>query len=180
MPLNFDQFFRRTKPLSYKETVVYLRLVGHYWQTGSLPTDDVPLSRIAELPLKEWRSIRESVAALFDADWTCPDIEAELKRANGKSTKAQDAANRRWDPKPRPADADAHADAHADAYADAMLSTSTATEKGKAPSQEGGSTTSTSKGSATYQDRASTYVHAREDDDDPIDFGDAPFTRGVH
>jgi hypothetical protein len=72
----------------------------HYWQKGGLPNDDAQLARICRATPKEWRAIRDTIAAFFDDGWKHKRIEAELKRtsevAETYASRAKKAANKRW------------------------------------------------------------------------------------
>ena len=100
MPLYVADYRADTAHLSAAEHGAYLLLIMHYWQTGSLPKEDAPLSRIACMSAAEWRKAKPIVAAFFSDDWKHKRIEAEIKHATElsetNSNKAREAANRRW------------------------------------------------------------------------------------
>jgi len=82
MPLYVRDYLADTKHLTALEHGVYLLLIMHYWQHGSLPTDDRNLSIIASISARKWNSIRCKIAAFFDADWHHKRIDAELKKSS--------------------------------------------------------------------------------------------------
>lgn len=78
MPFYIADYLADTGHLSTVEHGAYLLLIMHYWQNGGLPADDLKLSRITRLPLKEWLSIRDTIADLFGDDWHHKRIAGEL------------------------------------------------------------------------------------------------------
>jgi uncharacterized protein YdaU (DUF1376 family) len=72
----------------------------NYWQRGEpLPNNDTKLSRIVRMAESEWLEIRDDLAEFFDvADgfWSHGRIDRELCNVRDKSTKAKDAAGKRW------------------------------------------------------------------------------------
>lgn len=81
MPFYIADYLADTGHLSTVEHGAYLLLIMHYWQNGGLPADDLKLSRITRLPLKEWLSIRDTIADLFGDDWHHKRIDKELANA---------------------------------------------------------------------------------------------------
>lgn len=66
MPLYVNDYLSDTTYLTCKEHGAYLLLLFGMWKnSGSLPCDDVALSRIARLTLKEWKQIRSNVIPFF-------------------------------------------------------------------------------------------------------------------
>ena len=100
MPFYWGDYWRDTAHLSDAEHVSYLRLISHYWQHGSLPTDDERLSRIAGRSLRDWRKMRGTIVAFFSPDWRHNKVETVRKKQkearDNASLKAQIAANARW------------------------------------------------------------------------------------
>lgn len=82
MPFYIADYLADTGHLSTVEHGAYLLLIMHYWQNGGLPSDDVKLLRITRLPLKEWLSIRDTIADLFGDDWHHKRIADELAIAS--------------------------------------------------------------------------------------------------
>ena len=87
MPFYIADYLADTGHLSTVEHGAYLLLIMHYWQNGGLPADDLKLSRITRLPLKEWLSIRDTIADLFGDDWHHKRIAGELAIASETMTK---------------------------------------------------------------------------------------------
>lgn len=100
MPLYVAEYRADTAHLSVAEHGAYLLLIMHYWQTGSLPTEDAKLARIACMSNAEWRKARPTIAAFFLEGWKHKRVEEELARAakvsEANTKKATEAANRRW------------------------------------------------------------------------------------
>ena len=83
MPLHVAAYLADTTHLSTAEHGAYLLLMMHYWQRGGLPDDDAKLARVARLTLKEWMSIRPTIADLFRDGWSHGRIDEELTKAAG-------------------------------------------------------------------------------------------------
>lgn len=109
MPLYVADYLADTMHLSTVEHGAYMLLIMHYWQNGSLPKEPVKLARIARMTGKEWAEISDTIAELFQEDWTHKRIDSELAEAQAKyekrSNAAAAAAGKRWgnpaDRKPR-------------------------------------------------------------------------------
>lgn len=84
MPIYVADYLKDTTHLSAAEHGAYLLLIFHYWSNGSIPDDDARLARIARLSIKEWRAMRETIAAFFTDDWKHGRIERELTEAKAK------------------------------------------------------------------------------------------------
>jgi uncharacterized protein YdaU (DUF1376 family) len=80
MPFYWGDYWRDTAHLSDAEHVSYLRLISHYWQHGSLPTDDARLSRIAGRSMADWMMMRPVIAEFFQIDWRHKRIDRDLDR----------------------------------------------------------------------------------------------------
>lgn len=65
MPLHVGDFVGDTQHLSATETGAYIRLIIFQWRTGSLPTDDARLCRIAGIHPPHWKRLRAVLAPLF-------------------------------------------------------------------------------------------------------------------
>lgn len=100
MPFYWGDYWRDTAHLSDAEHVSYLRLISHYWQHGSLPTDDARLARIAGRDTVEWLQMRPVISAFFQIDWRHKRIDRDLARQTeikeSNSEKAKRAAQARW------------------------------------------------------------------------------------
>lgn len=95
MPLYVADYRADTAHLNAAQHGAYLLLIMHYWQTGSLPTDDAPLARIACMTAVEWRKSKAVIAAFFTPEWKHKRIDAELARAADISSKRRASAEQR-------------------------------------------------------------------------------------
>ena len=100
MPFYWGDYWRDTAHLSDAEHVSYLRLISHYWQHGSLPTDDARLARIAGRDTVEWLQMRPVISAFFQIDWRHKRIDRDLARQTeireSNTERAKRAAQARW------------------------------------------------------------------------------------
>jgi uncharacterized protein YdaU (DUF1376 family) len=85
MPFYVGDYLADTTHLTAAESGAYLFLIMHYWQKGSLPTDEAILARICRLTAREWAKSRPVLAEFFSADWKHDRIEQELEKARIKS-----------------------------------------------------------------------------------------------
>ena len=92
MPLDIADYRADTAHLGALEHGVYLLLIMHYWQTGSLPDDDKQLARIACATPAEWRGARAVIERFFLPGWKHKRVELELARARDISSKRRGAA----------------------------------------------------------------------------------------
>lgn len=83
-----------TGHLTTQEHGAYLLLMLHYYATGSLPTDELKLARIARLTASEWTTVRDTIADLFDENWQHFRIDAELATAQEKHEARATAGSR--------------------------------------------------------------------------------------
>lgn len=84
MPLYIADYLADTAHLSAAEHGAYLLLIMHYWQAGTLPTDDRQLARIARMTPSEWKRSRPTIASFFDDGWKHGRIEDEISAADEK------------------------------------------------------------------------------------------------
>lgn len=112
MPLWIGDYLKDTGHLCAAEHGAYLLLIMHYWQTGSLPTEDRHLAMIARMEAKEWKKYKPTIAAFFDDQWHHKRVNKELAECAVKSSQAKRAAIKRWE-KEKNADAIAYANGHA-------------------------------------------------------------------
>lgn len=129
MPLYIADYLADTAHLGALESGGYLHLIMHYWQNGSLPTEDRHLARIARMTDQQWADNRSTVAGFFQPDWTHKRIDKEIAKAKKVSRKRSASAKQRWS-KP-----------NANAYAkkqlkDTQSQSHTQKEEREAPSQE--------------------------------------------
>jgi uncharacterized protein YdaU (DUF1376 family) len=97
MPFYGGDFFGNTLHLTGAEIGGYVCLIWHYWEHGSLPTDDGKLSRIARAAPGHWPRIRAALAPLFGnpelgGSWIHSRVETELARRAEISNKRKGAA----------------------------------------------------------------------------------------
>ena len=79
----------------------YLLLIAHYWRTGSLPTDEQKLARIARMSVKEWKRHGGTIMEFFP-DGKHQRIEREREQARTKSEKNRRSAETRWNHNEQP------------------------------------------------------------------------------
>ena len=104
MPLYWGDYLRDTGHLSTAEHGAYLLLIAHYWITGRpLADDDTRLARLVRMALKEWRDIRDTIAAFFqvgDGLWRHKRVDNELAKAHAnvkaKAEAGAKGAAKRW------------------------------------------------------------------------------------
>lgn len=92
MPLHITDYLADTGHLNAAEHGAYLMLIMHYWQNGSLPTDERLLARLARMTKAEWEDSRDVLAMLFGPNWTHKRIDAELAKADEIIEKRRNAA----------------------------------------------------------------------------------------
>lgn len=78
MPLYVADYLADTGHLSTVEHGAYLLLIMHYWQNGSLPSDERQLARITRMRLELWRKMAPQLKSFFDDSWKHRRIEHEL------------------------------------------------------------------------------------------------------
>jgi len=106
MPFYWGDYLRDTGHLDVIAHGAYVLLIGHYWTTGPLTTDDKTLRRISRCSSRQWSSVRNTVMAFFnevDGQWRHDRIDGELNKV-AASIEARSAAGRagaaaRWDGK---------------------------------------------------------------------------------
>jgi uncharacterized protein YdaU (DUF1376 family) len=64
--LYISDFIATTMHLGATETGIYIRLLMHCWQHGSIPRDDRTLARISHCDPRLWHQYRETVLQFFD------------------------------------------------------------------------------------------------------------------
>lgn len=107
MPLYVGDYLADTQHLSTLEHGAYLLLLMTYWRIkGPLPDDDMKLSRMCRLSLKQWKAIRPTIIEFFllgDGQLVSTRSETEIHNSKMKSEKARANALERY----KTADADA-------------------------------------------------------------------------
>ncbi|MEN3813551.1 DUF1376 domain-containing protein [Chromobacterium piscinae] len=84
MPIYIDNFIASTIRLTPQQIGAYILLVCDYWRNNSLPNDDVALSQITRIPLKQWKKDREIISTLFTIEgkiWKSTKLDADKKSA---------------------------------------------------------------------------------------------------
>jgi uncharacterized protein YdaU (DUF1376 family) len=95
MPLYVADYLADTTHLTTKEHGAYMLLIMHYWQTGSLPTEDMRLLRIARLYNDdEGPQVLATIKEYFSDDWKHKRIDEELIKAGDISEKRKAARAR--------------------------------------------------------------------------------------
>jgi len=98
MPLYVGDFLADTMHLSATERGIYISLIIHCWQHGSIPRDRRKLTRIAACSPQLWHQHAETVLQFFDVvnDVTMEHrrVKTELLRYEEKRNQTRDAALR--------------------------------------------------------------------------------------
>lgn len=66
MPLYIGDFIADTQHLGATETGIYIRLIMHCWQHGSIPTDTHQLALISHCDPRQWHRHQKTVLKFFD------------------------------------------------------------------------------------------------------------------
>ena len=85
MPLFIGDYLKHTMRLSTAEHGAYLLLIMDYWIAGHLDDDDVQLSGITRLSVKEWMKIKPKITQFFiliEGRWRHSRIEEELQKSH--------------------------------------------------------------------------------------------------
>lgn len=90
----WSDFKADTEHLGALETGAYMMLIGHYWNTGGLPDDDIKLARIARMTAEEWAVSKSTIAEFFQDGWKHKRIEQELADANAAYERRANAGRR--------------------------------------------------------------------------------------
>ena len=90
MPFYWGDYFRDTRHLTKLQHASYLMLIGHYWTTGGLPSDDQQLANITLSTLEEWQADKPVLQAFFYDGWRHKRVDAELRRQSDKVAKARE------------------------------------------------------------------------------------------
>lgn len=94
MPTYWGDYLRDTRHFNTTQHGAYLLLIAHYWQNGSLPTDEAQLATIAGLTVARWRTLSPPIAAKFSSDWTHGRIEKEIAKTDKRITQRKIFAQR--------------------------------------------------------------------------------------
>jgi uncharacterized protein YdaU (DUF1376 family) len=116
MPLYIADYLKDTTHLGALESGAYLHLIMHYWQHGSLPTNERQLAQIAKLTAREWKRSCDTLKSFFQDGWRHKRIDQELAHAVDVSAKRSAAAAAKHaaakEQQASKQDANADADAH--------------------------------------------------------------------
>ena len=80
MPLYVGDFTADTMHLNATETGIYIRLIMHCWQHGSLPCDERKLALIAHISPKLWWQYRGTIMPFFEIE----DAQSGLRYCNNR------------------------------------------------------------------------------------------------
>jgi uncharacterized protein YdaU (DUF1376 family) len=101
--LDVDRFLADTDWLTLEESAVYGRLIFKAWKqepAGTLPDDDLMLSRLARVDQSKWQEVKPAVMSLFklgkDKRWHHTELRANFEKLRLKRKNGQKAANARW------------------------------------------------------------------------------------
>lgn len=96
MPLYVADFIADTTQLGATETGIYIRLIMHCWQHGSIPRDDRKLALISHCDVRLWRQYRETTLQFFDvvdaSTMQHKRVSKEIRRSEEISNKRKNAA----------------------------------------------------------------------------------------
>lgn len=81
MPFYIGDYLADTQHLTTLQHGMYLLLMLHYWQHGSLPVDDKSLQKICRSSPYLWRRNKAALAAFFRDGWRHKRVEKELRKA---------------------------------------------------------------------------------------------------
>lgn len=100
MPLYVSDYLDDTRHLSTLEHGAYLLLLMTYWKMqGPLPDDDVRLSRMVGMSLKQWKNVRPVIAAFFVLEggkWHSTRSQEEISASQLRSSAARAKALKRY------------------------------------------------------------------------------------
>lgn len=93
------EYLSETQHLTATQHGAFLLLRLAYWTGGGLPHDESALARIARLSKEEWLENRSTLAALFEAGWRLPDLDAGIAKATLTSKNISAARSKSEEPK---------------------------------------------------------------------------------
>jgi uncharacterized protein YdaU (DUF1376 family) len=92
MPLDVAAYLADTFALSMAEHGAYMLLLMHAWQRGGiLPDDDTQLSKLVRASVREWKTLRATLAPFFtvaDGEWRQKRLLMELAEAKARAATA--------------------------------------------------------------------------------------------
>ena len=80
MPFYIGDYLADTQHLTTLQHGAYVLLIMHYWQRGSLPTDEQAIAGICRLNRTQWGSNSQAIAKLFLPGWKHKRIDIELEK----------------------------------------------------------------------------------------------------
>ena len=92
MPFYVGDFIADTMHLSATETGIYMRLILHCWQHGTIPRDDRQLALISHCDTRLWHQYSKTVLGFFDA------VDASTmhhKRVSAELHRCEEISNKR-------------------------------------------------------------------------------------
>ena len=96
MPLYVGDFIADTMHLGATETGIYIRLIMHCWQHGTIPRDNRQLALISHCDTRLWHQYEATVLQFFDvvdaSTMHHKRVSAELQRSQEISNKRKGAA----------------------------------------------------------------------------------------
>lgn len=108
MPLYIGDFLADTMHLSATERGIYISLIIHCWQHGSIPRDKRKLARIAACESRLWHQHEATVLQFFDvvdaSTMQHRRVNTELRRYAELSNKRKEAAEQKHRGKPASAE----------------------------------------------------------------------------
>jgi uncharacterized protein YdaU (DUF1376 family) len=100
MPIYWGDYLADTQHLTAEQHGMYLLLIAHYWQTGSLPADEKALRNISRCPARSWNRnwsiIRRFFVSIDSSRFAHPRIDAELEKSKKIRDVRAAAAASRW------------------------------------------------------------------------------------
>ena len=94
MPLYIAEFIAETMHLGATETGIYMRLMMHCWQHGTIPLDSKKLALIGHCDSRLWRQYEKTVMAFFDV---VDASTAQHKRVSTELRRSEEIYNKRKD-----------------------------------------------------------------------------------
>lgn len=93
MPLYLGDFLSETMHLGATETGIYIRLIMHCWQHGSIPLDDRKLALIAHCDGRLWQKYKSTILGFFC--YSDQDVSAQHSRVTAELLRCAEISNKR-------------------------------------------------------------------------------------
>lgn len=94
MPLYIGDFLADTMHLGATERGIYISLLMHCWQHGTIPLDDHKLARISGCSPRLWHQYRRTMLQFFDV---VNDVTAQHRRVTFELRRYEEISNKRKD-----------------------------------------------------------------------------------